>query len=122
VFVPKQEQVIFRLCCTPPSKQIMIEKYVSYCSNNSLEHGINARTQNFPDKEYLILAISTLSGGKDEIFGRNYYPLNKQPRINTPSAITLSNNDGLLTNIPPHLLGSKGRSIKLSVLSPDEKM
>jgi hypothetical protein len=100
----------------------MIEKYVNYCNTNSLEHGINVRTQNFPDKEYLILAISTLSGGNDEIFGRNYYPMNKQPRINTPSPFTLLNNDGLLTNIPPHLLGGKGRSIKLSVLSPDEKM
>ena len=89
VFVPKQQQVVFRVCCTPPSKQVMVDKYVGYCTTNSLEHGINAKAQNFPDKEYLILAISTLSGGQDEIFGRNYYPINKQPRINTPATFTL---------------------------------
>jgi hypothetical protein len=122
VFVPKQAQVVFRVCCTPPSKQVMIDKYVAYCAQNSLEHGISAKAQNFPDKEYLVLAISTLSGGQDEIFARNFYPLAKQPRLNTPAPFTLSNNDGLLTNIPPHLLGGKGRSVKLSVLSPEQKM
>ena len=122
VFVPKQAQVVFRVCCTPPSKQTLIDKYLAYCGANSLEHGINAKAQNYPDKEYLVLAISTLSSGNDEIFGRNYYPLAKQPRINTPAKFTITNNDGLLTNIPPHLLGGKGRSIKLSVFSPEEKM
>jgi hypothetical protein len=97
----------------------MIDKYLGYCTTNSLEHGINTKTQNYPDKEYLVLAISTLSAGQDEIFGRNYYPINKQPRINTPAPFTLVNDDGLLTNIPPHLLGGKGRSIKLSVLSAE---
>lgn len=122
VFVPKQAQVVFRMCCTPPQKQALIDKYVQYCGANGLEHGINAKAQNFPDKDYLVLAIATLSAGNDEIFGRNYYPLARQPRINTPLPLTLTNNDGLLTNIPPHLLGSKGRSIKLSVLSPEQKM
>ena len=122
VFVPKQAQVVFRVCCTPPSKQVMIDKYVAYCTSNSLEHGINPKAQNYPDKEYLVLAIATLSSGNDEIFARNYYPLTKQPRINTPQPFTISNTDGLLTNIPPHLLGSKGRSIKLSVLTAEEKM
>lgn len=122
VFVPKQAQVVFRVCCTPPSKQTLIDKYLAYCGANSLEHGINAKAQNYPDKEYLVLAISTLSNGNDDIFGRNYYPLAKQPRINTPAKFTITNNDGLLTNIPPHLLGGKGRSIKLSVFSPEEKM
>jgi len=122
VFVPKQAQVVFRVCCTPPQKQVMIDKYVRYCGQNSLEHGISAKAQNFPDKEYLVLAIATLSGGGDEIFERNYYPLAKQPRLNTPLPLSLNNTDGLLTNIPPHLLGSKGRSIKLSVLTPEQKM
>ena len=122
VFVPKQAQVVFRVCCTPPQKQALIDKYTQYCAQNSLEHGISAKAQNFPDKEYLVLAIATLSGGGDEIFGRNYYPLAKQPRLNTPSTLQLVNQDGLLTNIPPHLLGSKGRSIKLSVLSAEQKM
>ena len=122
VFVPKQAQVVFRVCATPPSKQVMIDKYVAYCASNSLEHGVNAKAQNFPDKEYLVLAIATLSGGNDEIFGRNYYPLTKQPRVNTPTPFTITNTDGLLTNIPPHLLGGKGRSIKLSVFTAEEKM
>ena len=100
----------------------MIDKYVAYCTSNSLEHGINPKAQNYPDKEYLVLAISTLSSGNDEIFARNYYPLTKQPRINTPLPFTITNSDGLLTNIPPHLLGSKGRSIKLTVFTAEEKM
>jgi len=30
--------------------------------------------QNFPDKQWLILAIATLSSGKDEIFDTEYLP------------------------------------------------
>jgi len=123
IFVPKQTQVVFRLCCTPPTKQIMVDKYIKYCDDNNLTHGIDIKKMNFPDKEYLILAISTLTAGNDEIFGRNYYPIIKQPRLSSAMSFTLTNKDGMLSNIPHHLLGQKGgRSVKMNVLSKDEKM
>ena len=101
----------------------MVDKYISYCKQHSLPHGITKEKPNFPDKEYLILLISTFSAGKDEIFERNYYPIIKQPRVNSNSEMFLSNADGLLSNIPYHLLGSKGsRTMKLTALSKEDRL
>ena len=36
--------------------------------------GIDMEKENFPDKEWLVLAVSSLSGGKDPIFARDYVP------------------------------------------------
>ena len=36
--------------------------------------GINMVTENFPDKEWLVLAVATLSNGRDEIFDLDYMP------------------------------------------------
>ena len=101
----------------------MVDKYIGYCTKHQLVHGITKEKPNYPDKEYLILAISTFSGGKDEIFDRNYYPIVRQPRINTASEVYLNNQDGLLTNIPFHLLGQKGsRTMKMTVLSKEDRL
>ena len=77
IFTPMQEQVVFRICCTPPKKETMVDKYIDYCNKHQLPHGITKEKPNYPDKEYLILSISTFSAGKDEIFERYYYPIIK---------------------------------------------
>jgi len=78
--------------------------------------------QNFPDKEYLILCISTLSQGNDEIFDKMYYPPLSQRRRDAPEPTTYNNDDGLLSQIPAHLQAAKGdRHLKLNFLSPEEK-
>ena len=111
------------MCCTPPKKETMVDKYIAYCAQHQLPHGITKEKPNYPDKEYLILLISTFSAGKDEIFERNYYPVIRQPRVNSTSEFFLNNADGLLTNIPYHLLGSKGsRTMKLTTLSKEDRL
>ena len=122
IFVPTQQQVVFRLCCTPPTKEVMIDKYITYAEANKLHHGIDRKKENYPDKEWLILCISTLTNGTDEIFGRNYYPENTKMRVNAKEPFTYLNNDGFLSNIPRHLLGNGSRSVKLQVLSKEEKL
>ena len=123
LFTPMQEQIVFRICSTPPKKEVMVDKYISYCSQHNLVHGIDKLKPNFPDKEYLILSISTFSAGKDEIFARNYYPILKQPRINSNTEVFLGNKDGFLSNIPQHLLGQRGsRTMKLNTLSKEDKL
>ena len=59
---------------TPPSKLVLIQKLEHYLKTFNLKSGIDLNRGNFPDKEWLILAIATLSGGKDEIFHPNYVP------------------------------------------------
>ena len=77
---------------------------------------------NYPDKEYLILCISTLSNGADEIFDKMYYPPLSDRRRDAPVQTTYNNDDGLLTEIPAHLKAAKGdRHLKLNFLSPEEK-
>jgi hypothetical protein len=52
-------------------------------ANNAVS-GIDVGRGNAPDKEYLILCISTLSNGADEIFAKGYYPPLGQRRVNAP--------------------------------------
>jgi len=82
IFAPMQQQVVFRICTTPPKKETLVDRYIELCDANSLVHGIDHKKQNYPDKEYLILSISTMTNGADAIFDRNYYPLDKKLRVN----------------------------------------
>ena len=82
--------------------------------------GIEEAKENFPDKQYLILMISNLSQGNDAIFNKNYYPPANQKRQSQIQNFGYNNDDGLLSNIPQHLLSAKSnRSLKLGLLSND---
>jgi hypothetical protein len=59
---------------TPPTKFVLIKKLEAYLKKLNIKSGIDMEKQNFPDKDWLILAIATLSGGEDEIFDANYVP------------------------------------------------
>jgi len=86
------------------------------------ESGIDDQKGNYPDKEYLVLMIATLSNGNDEIFRKDYYPAPEHRRLNQVQNFSYINNDGLLSNIPKHLLSDKGvRSLKLSLLSKEDR-
>ena len=74
IFNLEQQQVVFRVCATPPSKLVLVQKLLQYLKNINIESGISLDKQNFPDKQWLILAIATVSNGKDEIFNRDYVP------------------------------------------------
>ena len=117
-----QREVVFRLCCCPPSKETLLLKFHNYLKQIRQESGIDMEKQNFPDKEYLILCISTLSQGNDEIFEKMYYPPLSQRRRDAPAPTTYNNDDGLLSQIPAHLKAAKGdRHLKLNFLSQEEK-
>ena len=57
---------------------MLVKKLNKYLDQQKLVSGIDMLKQNFPDKAWLVLAISTLSGGKDEIFDPDYLPNNNQ--------------------------------------------
>ena len=42
--------------------------------------GINIAKEKFPDRNWLILAVATLSNGQDEIFAKEYVPAPDQLR------------------------------------------
>ena len=68
----RQEQVVFRVCMNPPTKQILLQKLENYLKPLNIKSGIEK--DKHPDKFWLILAIATLSQGKDEIFAADYMP------------------------------------------------
>jgi len=47
---------------------------LKYLAATGTDSGILMKRENFPDKKWLILAIATLSKGKDEIFDPDYMP------------------------------------------------
>ena len=64
IFGLKVEDVVYRQCVTPPSKQVLLEKLDFYLKMLGLPpSGINPIRKNYPDKNWLILAISSLSKG-----------------------------------------------------------
>ncbi len=66
--------------------------------------------------------IATLSQGNDEIFGKMYVPPPSQRQQVAAASFSYGNNDGLLSNIPRHLLSNKGeRSLKLMLLPADQR-
>ena len=85
--------------------------------------GVNMDIENFPDKAWMVLAIATLSGGKDDIFDKNYLPRPEDMRRVVPDALMIDNSDGLFDNIDPKIFkSSKGRRMNLSGLDATEKI
>lgn len=70
----KQEMVVTRICTRPPSVYVLVDKLHKYLAPHNLVTGINIEKENFPDKHWLIIAISSVSNGKDEIFNKDYIP------------------------------------------------
>ena len=69
-----QNQVVFRRCYAPPRVAVLVQKLEHYCKALGIATGIDKTKENFPDKEFMIIAIATLSDGKDEIFDPQYSP------------------------------------------------
>ena len=88
-----------------------------------VDSGISLKTENFPDKAWLIRAIATLSKGQDEIFKLDYVPLAGDiRRYQQLDQIMVNNDDGLL-DVPDALVPKKhGRSIKMVTLSAADKI
>ena len=63
---------------------MLVEKLHSYLQPHNLRSGISLEKENYPDKPWLIITVSTASGGKDEIFGREYVPSAAQMMRNPP--------------------------------------
>jgi len=72
----RQDDVCYRECVKPPSKLAMVQKFeqLLLSTNSGKKSGIIASKANYPDKEWLVKAVATLSNGEDEIFGIDYLP------------------------------------------------
>jgi hypothetical protein len=79
--------------------------------------------ENFPDKEWLVVAVASLSRGRDEIFKLDYVPVGNHLRREEPKVLMVHNNDGLL-NIPEALRAKygKGRTLRMVTLTKEEKI
>ena len=119
----KQSDIVFRICLKPPSSRALATKLQEYANMHNMTTGIDMETENFPDKAWMVLAIATLSGGKDEIFDKNYLPKPEDMRRIVPDALMIDNSDGLFDNIDPRLFkNKKGRRMNLSGLDTSEKI
>jgi hypothetical protein len=82
IFAVFQRQVVYRICCSPPSKEALVKKYEDYVAAVQGTSGIDHDRENYPDKDYLVLLIATLSNGNDEIFHKTYMPPSSDKRKN----------------------------------------
>ena len=81
------------------------------------------QTENFSDKEYLILGIAAFSDGQDEIFKKDYIPKPEDLKKQPVQDLMVDNSDGLFDNVNPLFFkNKKGRRLNLSAFSPTEKL
>jgi len=59
---------VLRQCTRPPNVLVLVQKLQKYLEPHGLNSGIDLKKENFPDKNWLIITIATVSSGKDEIF------------------------------------------------------
>ena len=65
----------YRECARAPTKLVLVQKLKAFLNKLNIRSGIDMSKRNFPDKRWLILAISSLSKGQDEIFNEDYMPV-----------------------------------------------
>jgi len=53
--------VITRVCTRPPSVLVLVTKLHNYLAPHNLVTGISMEKENYPDKPWLIIAISSVS-------------------------------------------------------------
>ena len=85
IFNMRQQDVVYRECVKPPSKLVLIQKFLKYLAATGTDSGILMKRENFPDKKWLILAIATLSKGKDEILILTICHPNLWPKLSRSS-------------------------------------
>ena len=120
----RQKDVVYKVCTRAPSARILCEKLHTYLALLGVKSGICMVKENFPDKEWLVLAVSSLSQGQDEIFAVDYVPSPNQLRRVVPEKLMVHNNDGLL-NIPQSLMpkaGGKQKYLRMVVLTKEDKI
>ena len=110
--------MVFRQCATPPTKLIMVQKLERYLAAMNVKSGIDLAKGNFPDKQWLILAVATLSNGQDEIFDLDYFPSKSLAK-----AVEQQMAQPVFAKVPPHLLAKgKSRALKLATLTKAQKV
>jgi len=126
IWCPKQSQVVTRLCTRPPLVPVLVEKLHGYLAPHGLESGISLKKENFPDRQWLIIAIATVSNGKDEIFAKNYIPKVAEIKQKVAHVNAMLNNDDGVLSIPEGVAAiySKkgGRTIQMVALTKEDKI
>jgi len=117
IYQLKQADVVYREVAKPPTKLMMVQKYLKYLAQVGIPSGIDMAKKNFPDKTWLILAVATLSQGEDEIFDPEYVPTRKLDKQ------IAANNMPMFQNIPAHLQAKgKGRPFRMNTQTKAEKI
>jgi len=114
---------VFRICTRPPSCRILSQKVDNYLKSlNLAPSGIDIPKEKFPNRDWLVLAVATLSAGQDEIFSKEYIPAPDELRRAVPQGLLVHNNDGLL-DVPEALRDkSKKRALKMATLCKEDRL
>ena len=69
IYCPKDSEIKFKNCFTPPTKKLLIPKLAAIANANHLNFGYDDK--HLPDKRWIIMMISTFNQ-HDEIFAKTY--------------------------------------------------
>jgi len=111
------------VCTRPPSCKVLSEKLNDYLKRLSLPpSGIDMIKEKFPNRDWLVLAVATLSEGNDEIFDKGYVPTQEQLRRDAVPPLRVHNNDGVL-DVPEALRDkTKKRALRMITLTKEDRI
>ena len=61
IWVPNQSDIVYRECTRPPSCRVLADKIVKYCTDRGLNCGFDVGKEIWPDQDYMIKMVATLS-------------------------------------------------------------
>ena len=102
----------------------MAQKVENYCKALSIDTSFDKNKENYPDKDYLIFCIATLSDGKDEIFDPTYKPPKLQFGADGQMVpVEKVELDPMMLKVAEAVVtGGSGRHMRFGVTSKEEKL
>ena len=124
LFGLKYQDIMFREITHPPNKKVLLEKLIGYVQAAGGDLGATDKKGNYPDKEWMINVIATLSKGQDEILQKNYMPPRaERDRSSSLPARMVDNQDGFYSNVPQGMFtNQKGKGIALTAMTKEERL
>ena len=110
VFCPKYDEIKMLPCPRPPSKDVLMQKFLRICSLNNFTI-IGVDEKHVPDKRWLLDFVSTFKPD-DEIFKKSYIPPPKETKLSELKTIELP--ASFMIDLPQSTRRSRRKGLRIS--------
>ena len=109
-FCPKFSDVKLRPCPRPPSKEVLLKKFMKIVADHSWQ-SVGIDEKHVPDKRWLLDMVSTFTPG-DDIFKKDFMPPPKKNKLSEIKSIELP--ESFLKGLPNSVRKSRRKGLSLA--------